>query len=105
MSRQLPNGSLPFLLTVLAYLLLYYGVLLAVALAADSTGLARRGDHVGNVSINFLIPLLLSMPSIASHRDGPGGGLDAGRRDHPDVRARRGGGGDRRRPVPSLPPH
>ena len=67
----LPNGRVPFLLTVLAYLLLYYGVLLAVGLAADSTGWHAAVITVGNVSVNFLIPLLLSMPSIASHLDGP----------------------------------
>lgn len=67
----LPNGRVPFLLTVMAYLLLYYGVLLGVALGADGTGWHAAVITFGNVSINFLIPLLLSMPSIASHRDGP----------------------------------
>jgi hypothetical protein len=67
----LPNGRVPFLVTVLAYLLLYYGVLVGVGLAADSTGWHAAVITFGNVSINFLIPLLLSMPSIASHRDAP----------------------------------
>ena len=72
----LPTACLPFLLTVLVYLLLYYCVLLAVALIADSTGLARVGDHVGNISVNFLIPFLLGCrPCGASRR--AGGGLDA----------------------------
>jgi ABC-type transport system involved in multi-copper enzyme maturation permease subunit len=67
----LPNGRVPFLLTVLAYLLLYYGVRRAVGLAADSTGWYAAVITFGNVSINLLIPLLLWMPSIASHLDGP----------------------------------
>ena len=67
----LPNGILPFLLNVLAYLLLYYGVLLAVALVTDSSGWHAAVITFGNVSVNFLIPLLLSMPSIYNHRAGP----------------------------------
>lgn len=67
----LPNGGVPFLVTVLAYVLLYYGVLVGVGLASDSTGWHAAVITFGNVSINFLIPLLLAIPSIALHRDGP----------------------------------
>ena len=67
----LPNGSLPFLLTVLVYLLLYYCVLAGVGLASDSTGWHTTVITVGNVSVNFLIPWLLSRPSVYRHRTGP----------------------------------
>lgn len=67
----LANGTVPFLLAVLVYLLLYYGVLLGVALASDSNGWHATVITIGNISVNFLIPLLLSRPSIALHRTGP----------------------------------
>jgi ABC-type multidrug transport system permease subunit len=67
----LPNGSLPFLLTVLVYLLLYFCVLAGVGLASDSTGWHFTVITVGNVSVNFLIPWLLSRPSVYRHRTDP----------------------------------
>jgi ABC-type transport system involved in multi-copper enzyme maturation permease subunit len=67
----LPNGILPFLLAVLVYLLSYYGVLLGVALATDSSAWPTVVITIGNISINFLIPLLLSQPSVYLHRTGP----------------------------------
>jgi ABC-type multidrug transport system permease subunit len=67
----MPNGSLPFLLTVLVYLLAYHWVLLGVALATDSTGWPATVITVGNISVNFLIPYLLGRPSIVAHRTGP----------------------------------
>jgi ABC-2 type transport system permease protein len=66
----LPNGSLPFLLTVLVYLLMYYCVLLAVAIVSDSTGLYTSVITIGNISVNFLIPFLLALPSVVAHRTG-----------------------------------
>lgn len=60
----MPDGLLPFWTVLLAYLLGYYLVLLAVALATDSTGWHATIITVGNVSINLLIPLLLNLPSI-----------------------------------------
>jgi hypothetical protein len=65
------NGGLPFLLTVLVYLLAYHWVLLGVALATDSNGWPATVITVGNISVNFLIPYLLSRPSIVAHRTGP----------------------------------
>lgn len=67
---RIPNGILPFWLTVLGYLLAYYFVLLAVALATDSTGWHTTAIIVGNVSVNFLIPFLLRRPSVAAHAEG-----------------------------------
>ncbi len=64
----LPNGSLPFLLTVLVYLLMYYCVLLAVAMISDSAGWHASVITIGNVSVNFLIPFLLALPSVSAHR-------------------------------------
>lgn len=68
---QIPNGILPFLITVLGYLLFYYCALLAVALITDSTGWHSTVITVGNVSVNFLIPFLLGLASVARHREGP----------------------------------
>jgi ABC-2 type transport system permease protein len=66
----LPNGTLPFLLTVLVYLLMYYCVLLAVAMISDSTGWHASVITIGNVSVNFLIPFLLALPSVSAHNTG-----------------------------------
>jgi ABC-type transport system involved in multi-copper enzyme maturation permease subunit len=70
-ASALPNGTLPFLLTVLVYLLAYHCVLLGVALVSDSMGWPATVITVGNISVNFLIPYLLGQPSIYAHRDGP----------------------------------
>ena len=67
----LPNGRLPFLLTVLAYLLMYYCVLLGTGLASDRADWHATVLTVGNVSVNFLVPWLLSRPSVYRHRTGP----------------------------------
>jgi len=68
---QIPNGILPFWLAVLAYLLFYYCSLLAVSLVTESTGWHTTAIIIGNVSVNFLIPILLSRPSVTAHGDGP----------------------------------
>jgi hypothetical protein len=70
-ASALPNGIVPFLVTVLAYLLMYYCVLLATGLASDRTGWHTTVITVGNVSVNFLIPWLLSRPSVYRNRTGP----------------------------------
>ena len=70
-ASALPNGTLPFLLAVLAYLLMYYCVLLAVGLASDSAGWHATVITIGNVSVNFLIPWLWSRPSIYQNRHSP----------------------------------
>lgn len=66
----LPNGLIPYWSTLLVYMLSYYFVLLSVAMVTDSTGWHATTITVGNISINFLIPLLLSLPSVADHRTG-----------------------------------
>jgi ABC-type multidrug transport system permease subunit len=65
---RVPNGVMPFWIAVLVYLLAYYFVLLAVALVTDGTGWHAASITLGNVSINFLIPILLSLPSVANNR-------------------------------------
>jgi ABC-2 type transport system permease protein len=66
----IPNGILPFWLTVLAYLLFYYCALLAVSLVTSSAGWHTAAIIVGNVSVNFLIPFLLSRPSVKANGEG-----------------------------------
>jgi ABC-2 type transport system permease protein len=68
---RIPDGILPFWVTVLAYLLFYYCALLAVSLVTDSTGWHTAAIVIGNVSVNFLIPFLLSRPSVRAHGEGP----------------------------------
>ncbi len=67
----IPNGILPFWVAVLGYLLFYYCALLAVSLVKDSTGWHTTAIIIGNVSVNFLIPFLLSWPSVIAHAEGP----------------------------------
>jgi ABC-2 type transport system permease protein len=67
----LPNGVIPFWVAVLAYLFMYYCALLAVALVVDSTGWHATAITLGNLSVNFLIPILLGLPSVSGHIEGP----------------------------------
>jgi hypothetical protein len=67
----IPNGAIPFWVAVLVYLLAYYFVLASVALVTESNGWHAATITVGNISVNFLIPFLLWLPSVASHREGP----------------------------------
>jgi hypothetical protein len=67
----MPDGLLPFWTVLLAYLLAYYLVLLAVALVTDSSGWHATVITIGNVSINLLIPLLLNLPSIGPQASRP----------------------------------
>jgi ABC-type transport system involved in multi-copper enzyme maturation permease subunit len=68
---SVPNGIVPFWVALLAYLLFYHCALIAVALVTDSTGWHATAITVGNISVNFLIPFLLSRPSIVAHADSP----------------------------------
>jgi ABC-type transport system involved in multi-copper enzyme maturation permease subunit len=70
-ATALPNGILPFWLTVLVYLLTYYLVLLGVSLVTDSTGWHATAITLGNVSVNFLIVFLLGLPSVVANGDAP----------------------------------
>ena len=67
----IPNGILPYWLTVLGYILFYYCALLAVGLLWDSTAAHTTAIIIGNVSFNFFIPFLLSLPSVSGHAKGP----------------------------------
>jgi len=67
----IPNGALPYWITLLCYLLAYYCALLGIALAKDSTGWHAAAITIGNISVNFLIPILLSRPSVSAHGEGP----------------------------------
>jgi ABC-type transport system involved in multi-copper enzyme maturation permease subunit len=67
---ELPNGILPFWIALLAYLLLYFCALLAVALLKEANGWHVATIIVGNISVNFVIPLLLALPSVAANKAG-----------------------------------
>jgi ABC-type transport system involved in multi-copper enzyme maturation permease subunit len=67
----LPNGVLPFWMAVLCYILFYYCALLAVALLSDSAGWHATAITIGNISVNFLIPYLLSLASVRQYAEGP----------------------------------
>jgi len=69
-ATALPDGILPFWLAVLAYLLFYFCALLAVALLKVSNGWHAAAITAGNLSVNFLIPLLLDLPSVKAHHAG-----------------------------------
>ncbi len=56
--------------------------------SADSTGWHATAIIVGNVSVNFLIPFLLSLPSVSAHAKGADGGLDRRHRRDPGGRDR-----------------
>jgi ABC-2 type transport system permease protein len=68
---QIPNGVLPFYTALLGYFAFYYCALLGVALLADSNGWHGVAITVGNISVNFLIPYLLSRPSVKDNIEGP----------------------------------
>ena len=55
---------------LLVYLLTYYCVLLSVGLVAESAGWHTTAIVAGNLSVNFVVPLLLSLPSVSAHRTG-----------------------------------
>jgi hypothetical protein len=59
----LPNGFIPFTVAVAVHCLLYFCVFLAVALVTDSAGWMTTVIVAGNVSLTFVIQLLLALPS------------------------------------------
>lgn len=67
----IPDGYLPFWIALLAYHFLYYCGLLSVALHTSATGWHATAITVGNVSVNFFIMLLFSVPSVRQFGDGP----------------------------------
>jgi ABC-type transport system involved in multi-copper enzyme maturation permease subunit len=71
MASPIPDGLIPFWVTVLVYLLAYYFVLLAVAISTDASGWHATAITIGNVSVNLLIPYLLRLPSVVAHHNAP----------------------------------
>ncbi len=67
----IPNGIVPYWVALLSYILFYYCALLAVGLFWDSTAVHVTAIIVGNVSINFVIPFLLGLPSVYGNAKGP----------------------------------
>ena len=67
-ASEIPNGLLPFWITVLVYLLAYYFALLAVGLGSDSSGWHATVITIGNISVNFLIPFLIGLPSVVQQQ-------------------------------------
>lgn len=67
----IPDGVLPYWITLLGYLLAYYCALLGIALVKESAGWHAAAITIGNISVNFMVPVLLSRPSVAAHGAGP----------------------------------
>ena len=66
----IPNGMIPVSVALLVFMVLYFCVLLAVALLTDSglwTGVVIVG---GNVGINIVIQVLLRLPSFTANGKG-----------------------------------
>jgi ABC-2 type transport system permease protein len=71
MATPIPDGLLPFWLATLGYLLFYFCALLALTLVKDESSWHTAGITIGNISVNILIPVLLNLPSITMHIEGP----------------------------------
>jgi ABC-2 type transport system permease protein len=67
----IPDGVLPYWMTLLGYLLAYFCGLLGIALLKDSAGWHAAAITIGNISVNFLIPFLLTRPSVEAYASGP----------------------------------
>ncbi len=63
-ATPLPNGFIPLFVATSVHCLLYFCVLLAVALVTDSQGWITTVIVCGNVSISFVIPGLINLSSI-----------------------------------------
>jgi ABC-2 type transport system permease protein len=60
----IPNGFIPFAVIVLTYLLFYNVLLLSVTLVKESTAWHTVIIIFGNISINFVIALLMALPAV-----------------------------------------
>lgn len=60
----IPDGFLPLWIALLGYHLFYYCALLGVGLNTDAMGWHAAAIITGNVSVNFFIMLLFSLPSV-----------------------------------------
>ena len=68
---QIPDGYLPLWMAIMAYFVLYFGVLFAIGLNTDSTGWHATVVTAGNISVNFFIMGLFGRPAVIAHGDGP----------------------------------
>jgi hypothetical protein len=64
LATPLPNGFIPLFVATSVHCLLYFCVLLAVALVTDSQGWITTVIVLGNVSLSFVIPGLINLSSI-----------------------------------------
>jgi hypothetical protein len=69
-ASDIPNGLMPPAVAVSAYLLCYYCALLAAGMVAQGIGWITAAIVAGNVSINFVIPLVFRLPSISASASG-----------------------------------
>jgi ABC-2 type transport system permease protein len=70
LSSAVPDGFVPFSVTMSTYMLCYYCVLLSASVNTDSIGLNTTLIIAGNVSVNFMIPILMRLPSVVATRTG-----------------------------------
>jgi ABC-type transport system involved in multi-copper enzyme maturation permease subunit len=70
-ASAIPDGLMPVTAVISTYMLLYYCALLALALVTDSQAALGAGIIAGNISINFAIPLVMRLPSVAAYARGP----------------------------------
>lgn len=68
---EVPNGFVPLWVAVLAYQFFYYCVLIGVGLNTDSTGWHAAVVTAGNISVNFFIAMLFSLPAVRAYGEGP----------------------------------
>jgi hypothetical protein len=66
----IPNGMIPVSVALMVYMVLYFCVLLAVALLTDSALWSGAVIVGGNVGVTFLIQILLRLPSYTANGKG-----------------------------------
>jgi ABC-2 type transport system permease protein len=66
----IPNGMIPVSVALMVYMVLYFCVLLTVALFTDSALWTGVVIVAGNVGINFVIQILLRLPSFEANGRG-----------------------------------
>ena len=62
-ASDIPDGMMPAVTAISLYFLCYYCVLLAVAITTESAAWIPVVIVIGNVMINFFIPLVFRLPS------------------------------------------
>ena len=69
-STPIPNGLIPVSVALMVYMVFYFCVLLAVALLTSSALWSGVVIVAGNVGINFVIQILLRLPSYTANGKG-----------------------------------